>query len=862
MRRRTIGASTLVVGIGLLAWWLLGSDAPSEGPPSSSNGSVRGDASALASRAAGEVVPVDRSTASLRSAASEGVAVSETEADWFVLEGRVVDAANGRPLSATRVEVFEAVRRSWRREDIVASRAAYLDGHGQVAFAPAPWPALVATSRVASGTVDPAIEIGSIETPVIEAPDGSREPADSMETDESGHFELLVPPRGGVLRCSRDGYTALVRPVRDRAPVTLAIDLARTLVGRVVDETGHGVAGLELTFVSPRGHGSWSTTTRADGTFVVEVDEPRVVPTCRSRGWTFRSPTPLVSVDRDASLVALRVPLARVSDADTGEPIEQVALQVTSASGQLLLAAGAFHSDDGTYPLLDYRVEGNRCAGRVAIWAEGYAAKVVDVPDLEIDEPIAIELHPSAEPTVLGTVTRNGVGIAAVRIALRHPSPRVNGAWSVGDLPLYSVTETDDAGRFALAPPPGRYVLQLFGDGVDRVTEVVAPVPESLDLELDGAGTITVRVIDREGDSIADEPVVVQGESGRRRSGRTNGTGAVRFEDLAPGRVTVAVARVVAGSSLWATPARRTFDLTEGDVLEVTLESSRPSERDLPVHLRLDVRGIPGPQGWSVLDDATGLWLTLGDDGTVPVDVRDGAILTLRDPTGRQHRELVPPDPSPDAVVSIEVDLEAEAAARTGYRFILVDAETGGALRGLAVEAIPIGGGETAQGVTDDRGEVVLAGLESVRHSLHFSTPDRRGLHFEPDFQADTLGAPLLLSVPQRSEAGFTQWPATVVRGRVLGHDDEPVVGATVQVAGVAHHTAGRWFVSSDDTARTNPDGSFDMIVASTPSYEATIALDPHDRATWHRVRWEAGAAGEERVIRLDDDRLSSREGR
>jgi hypothetical protein len=94
-------------------------------------------------------------------------------------------------------------------------------------------------------------------------------------TDEQGSFEIDAPVGGVLLVARSEGYVSeqrnvLVRPGRGNVPVHFTLSPSGSVLGRVVDLNGHGVAGARVWLLYRGAERSWSLAEESGGE---ETDE-------------------------------------------------------------------------------------------------------------------------------------------------------------------------------------------------------------------------------------------------------------------------------------------------------------------------------------------------------------------------------------------------------------------------------------------------------------------------------------------------------------------------------------------------------------------------------------------------------------
>ncbi|MBM7479270.1 carboxypeptidase-like regulatory domain-containing protein [Oerskovia jenensis] len=363
--------------------------------------------------------------------------------------------------------------------------------------------------------------------------------------------------------------------------------LARDVTGTVALQGAGPVGGARLTLLSPDGVRLATTTSGTDGTYsfagytaadgyTVEVAPPPA-PTGQA-GYVVVGPGALPAdlAATDASGVdftvrpIVPVPVGGTVLTDDGTPVPGATITITGASGPIT----AVTDSNGTY-LVDQVAVGQ------------HTVTVTPPPGYTVDEPSrSFEVLPgdealrtvsfvaSALPSVSGTVTAGGQGVAGTLVTFTGPGGATGSTLTAADgtyrfdlLPAGPYTVTVD-------PPPG---FTVDGPGSRAVTLGAADVT-GIDFTLARPGAIGGTVTADDGAPVPGATVLVSGPGGDVPL--TTGPDGTYFVDgLGPGGYTIALA-VPEGFTSPA-PAERTVTLTSAG--ESRLDQDFAVEVALPV---------------------------------------------------------------------------------------------------------------------------------------------------------------------------------------------------------------------------------------------------------------------------------------
>jgi protocatechuate 3,4-dioxygenase beta subunit len=365
-----------------------------------------------------------------------------------------------------------------------------------------------------------------------------RKPAATSAADGAFALEDLIPGVPVHLAIRAAGFLTLQRAVRPPAepPITLRLQPAAALAGRVVDEEGDPIAGARVDFRwqaalpeepdRPVGIPVFrEARAGADGRF-----ELRGVPlgtaqvSASAAGFVPREPFEVV-LPRPAQAGELRVVLTRgavlqgrVTNA-AGEPVPAVRVGLGGSS--------AATDDDGLYWL-----EGAPPGHQEVLFVHasyGRLAKRFDVqPGVNL---LDIAFPPGVE--VAGRVVDDtGKPVPAARVELDSENHF--------DLKHHQDVTGED-GRFRLAPvTPGRYRLKAGAEGYSDTespgTLAVASDPiAGLEIALDRGAALTGNILGLPPEDLAQVTVEARGDRGNTVAAWTDGRGRYEVRPLYPG---------------------------------------------------------------------------------------------------------------------------------------------------------------------------------------------------------------------------------------------------------------------------------------------------------------------------------------
>ncbi|MEM9598701.1 MAG: carboxypeptidase regulatory-like domain-containing protein, partial [Acidobacteriota bacterium] len=360
------------------------------------------------------------------------------------------------------------------------------------------------------------------------------------ETAEDGSFrigELRPGERLHALFLGAGHRAAWVRHLEvPTADLTVRLESAVAVGGRVVDGAGEGIAGASvvLSWREPVAEGLPPSTARVDereawteedGTF--RFDDAAPGPATLevwATGWVRPEPLDLV-LEEGVAEDDLRIQL------DAGAVLEG---RVQTASGDgldgALVRSGAARGRSDADGL--YRIDGVPLGdGAVEVLHPLHGRQ-----DAELEIEAGVNVHDVTFPDGLWIrgVVVDGVG---------EPVP---GAWiqlrgASMENPRHQDLRTDGAGAFELGPlAEGRYVVELDKPGYSgrpRTTEVdlEGAAVEDLRLTMVAGAVVRGRILGLDEDRLAEVSVEADAPGERSRHGRVDYRGSFEIRDLAPG---------------------------------------------------------------------------------------------------------------------------------------------------------------------------------------------------------------------------------------------------------------------------------------------------------------------------------------
>jgi len=674
-----------------------------------------------------------------------------------------------------------------------------------------------------------------------------------VESDASGAFELALPIQRGILECRHPDYMTAFRPLYldwKEGEFTVRLFKGAKLRGRVVGVDGEAVTRkLQVAFLgyAPQHAmtaGIWETETNFVGEFEVEVAAQAVMPKIQTPGWRIRTPERPVDVsDEPLVIVARRVPVLRVFDALTREPIEKFTWLMTEGNYPGGYNSGEVYAPGGVMPLLAETIpdESYRTFFKIRVWAEGTAVFEKEVPDLLASEDVLAALVRGELPVVAGVVRRKGAPIEGAEVSIRTGNFG-NWEWSPSKLRKLGSGVTGSDGAFKLGAPAGQHVLIVRVGSLEHGILIESPSP-LLVIDLDQLAEIHVRVRDAAGKSLAGVLILVKAaESGRRWYADSDPEGLARFENIAPGDIWIVPGKLsYPGVNEYTTPEGqwKKFHAAPGQITfaDVIIEEPGPPK---PVPARLTIQGVSNLDGWKVIDASVfreEALLKVGPDGRFEVPNRAAGISIVA-PWGDRW-SLVPPADSGNLW---NAELSPEGP---GYEGVLKDRATGKPLAGFTLRADRSDPTSGVWGLTtksDSEGRFRLRGLNPIRHRISITSDKFYGISFEPAALPSTSPTKLDLAVPMwHDDTAFEGIPNRPMTGRLLDSSTQaPCANAHLTLFAVWEASQGRFVARLKISwAVTDGEGKFSTTVPAGKMYRAHVVTDiGRPESKWHQKEW------------------------
>lgn len=405
-----------------------------------------------------------------------------------------------------------------------------------------------------------------------------------------GGFRLTGLRPGGTyeLTATRNGFartqvTARTAPAgRPSAPIRIVLSGGKTAFGRVVDEAGQPIAGVEVTLVNPVGIEDVTAASDRDGKFELHHLE------AGTRDLLFRAEGygRLHHIDVEIPLTAPSVDLGaftlpsgawiegRVTDT-RGAPIQGAVVGIITSEPDAelwRLATGQVFEEQRTGPAGRFRANGLQRGGRyqVVVSHPGYVQ--ASLPDVAAPTPEPVRVEMKVAHALAGRVLGpEGEPVSGAALSSVHEIRTASGGFSSRE----SLGQTDAEGRFRVTGlPPGLLDLEVWAEnyGSRKVTGLQIPDEgdlEGVEIAFQRGAFFEVVVLTSEGASMAGVSVDLVPErrdsrlsevSFERGSCQTDPQGRCRLSVREPGtyRVTAVQdsrsASVVAATSPEGTP--------------------------------------------------------------------------------------------------------------------------------------------------------------------------------------------------------------------------------------------------------------------------------------------------------------------
>jgi hypothetical protein len=556
---------------------------------------------------------------------------------------------------------------------------------------------------------------------VIRMGGGDRRVTDRVaqgSTDREGKGLLEGVPAGTMkLHLRRAGYVERALdvevPLEGLDAGALVLEPGVTVLGRVADERGAGIADAEIRAGSMLGaFGPALATSDAAGAFAVP-DRPRdgELYLVAQRGENERSEAVRVALPPQGVVELVirgrRELVGRVVDEATAAPVAGAVVsaerttRMQSGGGGMAFAFVTMESggDAETDGEGRFRLPG-LTAGEYTLRVKASSYRPLEqpvrVPESEAPRPVTLLLKPglAVRGTVLDTTGRPAPGI----VVEASPAARSGGGIT---FPGEAVTaRSADDGSFALVGlEPGAWVLAASGEGGASAREVVeAGTEEAVELRLEGAGAIAGRVIGEDGSPVEGASVAgFGGPNEQLEPAPADAGGAFTLPGVAPGQY-----RVWASADGWAQAQA-----------QVTVEAGRTASVELTLKRGGTVSGrVLG------LTAAEMARCQVFSRGARTQPAPDGTFTLTGVPVGRgEVGAFVLPESkrrsAPVEVVAAGQTANVELDFSRGARLFGSVRRRGAPAPGVIVEAAGGGGGATT--TADAQGQWEIAGIEPGR---------------------------------------------------------------------------------------------------------------------------------------------------
>lgn len=407
-----------------------------------------------------------------------------------------------------------------------------------------------------------------VDLPAWVQPWEARVPLAVVETDADGEFVFPHAPAGVVtLLVDELGYVAMevaVDPSDQDARDTgdLVLERGLELDGRIVDESGAGVAGAEVHggalrtlgwFMPDIGMLSSRTTTDMDGRFSLPglvPDEGYVVAVRRGEHerWTIDKSEQLPAAPITVKLPTTRQLIVRVTGSG-GAPAPGARVAVLPPATVSILPMGALLEErrpvGAVHELVPgtFSIEGlRRGSYTLVVDAPGYGVARERVRIKRTDAEVDVELAPADELEVAVREAGTGAPLPRARVLLLQQE---------GSTTVLARAETGPSGVATVAHGPlgdDVPVLRIEHPGFAPTTVPLPSDEEALEVELDRGASLEVTVTHAGAAPRGPRTVLLRPESTGAylrdevgRIGLTDAEGRVRFDLVEPGEWEVAV---------------------------------------------------------------------------------------------------------------------------------------------------------------------------------------------------------------------------------------------------------------------------------------------------------------------------------
>lgn len=640
----------------------------------------------------------------------------------------------------------------------------------------------------------------------------------------------------------------------------LAFVPGATIAGRVVDESGDGVEGVDIGTASRMpwmgSAGARRTTTASDGSFLLKGIAPGEVQLeAKLEGWRDAEIESMELADLER-IDGMRVVMTRGASItgvvlwEDGTPAAGARVRATRVSraqwggwggGRVQTAASAEADADGAFTL------GGLDDGQYTVRASHRPADVADdesAPRWRADLPA--RAGESVELTLVGPATITGLVIDDRGEPV--PEFEVVAQPAESGVRAERASFTSDEGRFSFARiGTGEWTLEARAEHMIPAGGVEVALPGEageLTLRLDRAATVTGRVTDPSGAPVAGADVRVEESSGGRGGwggdrarfrARSGEDGAFLLEDLPPTTTTLVVR-----AEGWADSAPVTFDLAPAEQRDGVALALREGGR--VVGAVYDPAGDPlANQRVTYGSNAMGFGsrgeTRTGADGSFAFErVTPGTWTVSASPSMEEMSDRM--NEAGGNFASIMGELVAETIDVADGA--TVEVYLGGEPRiPVTISGVVTRGGEPiadAEVYATSEGSAIFEGMKSSRtdaEGAYTLTVDRPGAYLVSARDGDA-GVEVAADVPRADSIEIDlAIPDTLLRGRVRRPDGEPAPGIRVTVQREDGLGRIRW---SGDQATTDDEGRWDI-----PGLEPGVYTVRANTSSWQgrsEKRW------------------------